>query len=240
MTTEDLSKIKERIAKLLRMAEDVSSPHEAAIAASRARKLMDKHQLSSFDLDMTEKEFATANATRFFAAIPVYLSLFAVQCATYNDCQARFSYGVVDFKKKVGDDKKVGKCITFLGYKSDVELCTQMYNYICDCIDSLAKKYFRDRGYAKYPVGLGKQFKMGAFDEVARRLKAMTVERDAIEMAPGQSLVLFKKASVDKEFGEVNYRTHTEKAITDRSEIEAAIAGKAAGAKIKIVDELED
>ncbi len=40
----------ERVRKLLSMAVDTSSPHEAAIAASRARKLMDKHQIDLADL----------------------------------------------------------------------------------------------------------------------------------------------------------------------------------------------
>ncbi|NNK82763.1 MAG: DUF2786 domain-containing protein, partial [Flavobacteriaceae bacterium] len=37
-------KIVTRIENLLRMAEDSSSPNEAAIAAVRAKKLMDKYQ----------------------------------------------------------------------------------------------------------------------------------------------------------------------------------------------------
>ena len=42
MNREEFQKIKERIAKLLAMARDASSPNEAAIAAQRARSLMDK------------------------------------------------------------------------------------------------------------------------------------------------------------------------------------------------------
>ena len=38
-------KIIERIKKLLRLAEDNSSPNEAMIAAKRARSLMDQHQI---------------------------------------------------------------------------------------------------------------------------------------------------------------------------------------------------
>lgn len=240
MTTEDLSKIKERIAKLLRMAEDVSSPNEAAIAASRARKLMDKYQLDTFDLgEALDQEFGTVNATRFFAAIPVYLSAFAVSCANYNDCQARFSFGSVDFKKKAGEAKKIGKCVTFMGYKNDVELAAQMYSYICDCVDSLAKKYFQGAGYTKYPVGLGKAFKLTAFNAVAARMESMTKERDALEATPGNSLVLFKKAAVDAHFGEVNYGQVKHKSLSSEESRAASKAGYEAGHKIKIREELE-
>ena len=47
--TANIHKVKDRIAKLsLRMADDAGSPgNEAAIAATRARKLMDQYQLRS-------------------------------------------------------------------------------------------------------------------------------------------------------------------------------------------------
>lgn len=46
----DIEKILETIRKLLRMAGDAGSPNEAAIAAGRARKLMDKYRVSLSDL----------------------------------------------------------------------------------------------------------------------------------------------------------------------------------------------
>ena len=45
-------KIMERVRKLLAMAKDATSPHEAAIAARRARSLMDKHQLEEHEMEV--------------------------------------------------------------------------------------------------------------------------------------------------------------------------------------------
>jgi hypothetical protein len=56
MENVDLEKIKDRIAKLLRMSQDASSPNEAAIAAGRARALMDKYQIEAFDANNQVKE----------------------------------------------------------------------------------------------------------------------------------------------------------------------------------------
>ena len=45
-----LDKIRARIQKLLAMAQDSSSPHEAAIAAERVQKLMAKFNLEMADV----------------------------------------------------------------------------------------------------------------------------------------------------------------------------------------------
>ena len=98
---EDMEKIKDRIAKLLNMANDASSPEEAALAAKRARALMDKYQLDQLDIEgrLTEA-FGEQQATRFFAALTQYMSFLATCIAQYNDCQSVFTYGEVEFKKE--------------------------------------------------------------------------------------------------------------------------------------------
>ena len=50
MSIENLEKVKDRIAKLLAKANNNSNEHEAEIAASRARALMDKYQLDEMDI----------------------------------------------------------------------------------------------------------------------------------------------------------------------------------------------
>ena len=50
MSDEKARKIRERIRKLLAMAGDASSPQEAAIAARRAKALLNEHNLSEADV----------------------------------------------------------------------------------------------------------------------------------------------------------------------------------------------
>jgi len=186
MDFQDLDKIKDRIAKLLRMAADASSPNEAAIAAERARNLMDKHQLDEFDIgNRIEEDFATGPATRFYAAVPQYMNIFAVQVAEYNDCQSRFEFGDVTYKKKATDLLQRGKRIMFMGYKSDVELAIQMFNRLNEAVNRLCKEYMNGIGMTAYSVRIGWQFKIGAFQSIGTRLREMTVERDAITSANG-------------------------------------------------------
>src|SRR6478609_1846278 len=123
-----LDKIKERIAKLLAMSRDASSPNEAAIAAGRARKLMDQYQLQEFDLAKALKEeFGSIPATHFSRGMPVYMQTLAVAVAQYNDCAARFESGWMARDKRDVINPKRGKRIAFVGYKDDAELAGQMY-----------------------------------------------------------------------------------------------------------------
>jgi len=235
----DLGKIKDRIAKLLAMAKDSSSPNEAAIAASRARHLMDKYQVTEMDLSDTKEEvFDAKSATRFFAAIPTYMSTFAVVIGKYNDCQAVFEWGWVDFKKKPTDEKKWGKRIQFRGYASDVQLAIDMYNSLLDTVDRLCKEFLVGKGYDKYPVGVGNQFKIGAITEISRRIEEMTIERDSITMEHGpevgKGLVLYKEASVNEYFGEVKYSQTKYVSTTDSVTREARAAGTRKGRTVEI------
>lgn len=245
MDFQDLDKIKDRIAKLLAMSKDVSSPNEAAIAAARARKLMDQYQLDSFDVEnrITE-EFAADPATRFYAAIPQYMSIFAVCVAKYNDCQARFENGYVTYKKKAGDPKQWGKRIIFMGYKSDVELAIQMFDNLNEIVNRLCKEWMSTKGLSSYSVRVGGQFKIGAFSVIGNRLNEMTTKRDAITSEAGSTgaLVVIKKAAVDEKFGATKYKDTRTRAVdhSDHMEVEARTTGRIKGATVEIVKSVEE
>lgn len=156
MDFQELDKIKDRIAKLLRMAADASSPNEAAIAAQRARALMDKHQLDEFDVgNRMAEEFMAAAASRYFSAVPMYLSTFSVALAKYNDCQAKFERGEMDYRMnhKSSNAKTQGKRIMFMGYKSDVELAVQIMDRIVEAVNRLCKEWMNSKGMVRYDMG---------------------------------------------------------------------------------------
>lgn len=240
MDAQELDKIKDRIAKLLRMAKDASSPNEAAIAAQRARSLMDKHQLDAFDVDNRfDDEFADTAATRFYASLPQYLSLFACAIAKYNDCQGKFESGKVDYKKKAGDQMQAGKRIVFLGLKSDVELAIQMFNELTETVNRLCKEFMTAHHSGKYNVKIGSQFKLGAFLEIAQRLSAMTVERDALTSSNGNSLVVMKSAVVEAKFGKANYKMTAVANPDDDAADLARRVGREKASRIELVKSVE-
>lgn len=246
----NLDKIKDRIAKLLRMAADSSSPNEAAIAASRARKLMDTYQIDASEIETEVKDsFGERSVGRFYAAFPLFMSIFAVHVAKYNDCQCVMENGVVThrmaakqkhYQNNEGNINRSGKRPVFRGYTNDVELAVQMYDALLEAVDRLRREYLSDKGYAKHPVGVAKAFNMAAITEIGNRIEAMTRERELLTTSTGTGLVLFKAAAVNAEFGEIKHgKAKTGLSIEHEGTRDAREAGIRAGRKIEITRQID-
>jgi hypothetical protein len=233
MSMDNIEKIKDRIAKLLRMAQDASSPNEAAIAAGRARKLMDEYQIDAFDVSQrVQEEFGVFGATKYFKKMPTYMSILSVAVAKYNDCQARYDYGRIDFGVDIGAE---GERVLFQGYKSDSELAGQMFERLIGAVNRLCKEYLTAQGFATYQVALGLQFKEGAVQAILQRLATMTAERDQITVgAAGNSLVVVKKQGVDAHFGEVKYGSSKARVGRSKGEMDARTNGYVKGSTVEI------
>jgi hypothetical protein len=234
---EDLAKIKDRIAKLLSMAADSSSPNEAAIAAGRARSLMDKYQVSEFDVTKkVETEFATLPAfPDFDDQLDMFRAHLSVAVATYNDCIARYEYTLLS--KPRGLVK--GKRVLLMGFKSDVELAAQMYARLIQNIERLRKVWFKEQGI-KYTTRLGRNFADGAVAIITQRLNAMTKERDTVLIGTGTSLMVIKKEAVEDHFGEAKYGKASPRKKVSAVGVAALMAGRKAGASIEIVPLVTD
>lgn len=256
MEREELQRVKERIAKLLAMAADASSPNEAAIAAQRARSLMDKYQLDEYDVsEAAPQEFADEAVTRAFASVPYHIDILAVAVARYNDCQSIFYRAPMDYrmegKAKLNgrdgrDTKSEGKQLRFRGYKNDVELARQMLDRLLNNIDRLCKEYMTKNHPGRYNVRIGGEYKTGCAQALIVQFKAMTAEREALTYSSGTALVVAKAKGVDDHFGETKYRNTSKSVSKDLamddivdSEMARAI-GFVDGKSIEIIKRLDD
>ena len=224
---ENLDKIKTRIANLLAMSKDVSSPHEATIAAQRARALMDKHDLDEFDVSQADQQvFTQQRADKSYKFTPMWRDTLSVAVAKCNDCQA----------SKAWDEKgNRYTYIQFKGYENDVALAVQMFKYLADTVDALCKKYMHENGHGSYYVArIGDAFKKGCGAEICSRLNAMTIERDALVTNAGTSLVLVKTAMVAEHFGEASYKNKSYKTAKDEEATDAVRKGREAGRLVEI------
>lgn len=190
--TIDKDKLFERIRKLLAMAADTSSPNEAAIAARRARKLMDDHQLSLDDLKGSDG-FAAEYVDKPYRFMPVWKSVLSAGIAKINDCRAS--------QNPVLNGKSYAYRILFQGYELDVRLAVHMYDYLVVAVERLCKAYMDEISPGYYLARLGDSFKKGAAGVIQSRLYAMHEERKTMVMSSGTSLVLFKMAAVENKFG---------------------------------------
>ena len=216
------SKIIERIKSLLAMAGDSSSPNEAAIAARRARALMDKHQIDAGDL-IQSGGFAETQHGKDYKFMPKWQNFLAVACAEYNDCQVKFGY--------TGNDRK---CLKFQGYETDVAVCLHMYTYLCEAVLRLCKTYMKEQGYTRYNARVGDTFKKAAASTICARLREALAERQEEFKSNGTDLIVIKKQQVGAHFGEAKYSTSRDRGHAD-SEAEAARrAGRKAGSNVSL------
>ncbi len=215
-------KIIARVKKLMAMAADGSSPNEAMIAAERARKLMDQHQLSIEDL--TERsQFNTKSPSSARKFTPHWENVISVAIANYNDCKATLEYDV----------GKRGYRLTFKGFDEDVQVANYMFCYIIENGKRQCSKYFKDQGHSRYNARLGTSFKDSYAREIIIKINEL-IENRKVESEKGTGLMVIKQQLVEQEFGETNYINKSRGRKLDLDDIHAKNAGALAGENTNI------
>lgn len=224
----ELDKIIDRIRKLLRMAADTSSPNEAAIAAGRARKLMDQHQISLADL-RESNGFGFEKIDKPYRFMPVWKNILSVAVAKFNDCRSCI---VTEWQTI---NNSYAKRLMFQGFEADVAVATAMYDYLTSTVDRLCARYIAELGYTKYPAKLGDAYKKAAAQTLCERMAEMQAEREReLKTSTGTSLVVFKMAQVEAEFGKANYKNTSLVSRKDAETYAAIRRGREDGTSISL------
>ena len=162
--TEEKESVLKRIQKLLQMSiENGASENEAMLAADKAQKLLQEHNLSISDLkdedqvepmdsedvevdrDLWKGYIRNATAKLYF-------------CKTYTTMKLDKHY------------KKV-KVITFVGRKSNRMVATEMCKYFINTVDRLAAEEFREVPGSRASINkMAHAFKQGAASKLSSRL----------------------------------------------------------------------
>lgn len=224
---DNLDKVKDRIAKLLAKANNNSNEHEAELAASRARALMDKYQLDEMSISVHADQdmFDTIVADKAYTYMPKWRGWIATAAASFNDCHARV----------VGGRKKA---LIWQGFKEDAQLAKDMYDYLCAVIDSATAEHQKTLDATRYNARLGTIFKEAMATRISYRLAMLTQARAKdVVMSDGTGLAVYKINQVSEHFGECNYTQGSTKDAKDMSldELKAAVAGIDAGDAAQII-----
>lgn len=201
-------KIMERIRKLLAMANDAGSPHEATIAAGRARKLMDEHQISELDLTTTRAGDFGSSAS-LSTSDDKAAGVISVAIANLNDCVARATR-----------DPILGLMFTFQGLLADSVCAAELFEYVLRAMERGANDV-KGRS-AKH------SFRWGFARGVAQQVRDIMKERETLHTSDGRALIPVKMALVVEHFGRPNYR-RTGASVNDAA---AFHSGFAAGRNI--------
>lgn len=227
----DLNKVKERIAKLLAMAENNGNEHEAARAADRARRLMDQYQLDRMDVEQSASDFGYEYAGESYAFQPRWKGWLATAVAKFNDCQCRL---VVAPSNGV----RVRYRTRWEGYAEDVTLCLAMFEYFTAVIENATSKDQLARGYTRYNARVGTIFKEYMTTTLSVRLGELMTQREAETpvTSSGTGLAVYKANQVEAQFGAVKYTPQKSKAVDDMTteEKRAALRGIQEGKAVHI------
>jgi len=163
--TEEKESILKRIQKLLKMStENGASENEAMLAADKAQKLLQEHNLSIADIkDDSQAEPIDSEDTEVDrdlwkgyirnATAKLYF------CTTYTTMKLDTHY------------KRV-KVITFVGRKSNRMVATEMCKYFINTVDRLAAEEFKEVPGNRATINrMAHAFKQGAASKLSARLR---------------------------------------------------------------------
>ena len=198
-TTQKLAPIMERIRKLLAMSKDVSSPHEAAIAAKRVQALLERHNLEESAVITMEcnsgegmDEVLAEGKTKTVVGWKGSLTWAVVHLF---DCEGIWTNDEQGFKR-----------VRLYGYKTDVQTALWTYEMLVDATNNATKRM----------TGLDRKgknaFRQGFAAGVQKKVKEILVERRASQRSDSKALVLVKRDAIAKRFGSTSYSrktTHT-------------------------------
>lgn len=163
-TEEELTKIMDKIQKLLAVTQDNgASENEAIIAATKAQNLMKQYDLDYASLRGNKKE-EILNVEYMTNVSCHWQYQLAFEVAHAYCCHSMYSVC-----------GRCGSIIKFRGYKSDVIIARRMYAYLHETALRLGRKYDREhKGYGKSKLTMYcKGFVMGvsaALQENCRKL----------------------------------------------------------------------
>ena len=193
-----MSDVRDRIKKLLSMANHATSnEHEAETAMRMAESLMRQHNIDVADLEAStgkQTAYVWASATiaigeqaKRMSWRPMWIGFLGMGVATFCDCKVIWS-----------DDPTYGHCIKFQGDEADIEYVAWLF------------KKLRDFGYAESKGVSGKHrdtFCKAYALRLIARMKTLRAERDVAMKAAvtktGTALMVVqnKLALRDAEFG---------------------------------------
>ena len=197
-----------RIQKLLNMASDTSSPEEAAIAASRATKLMSQYNVTMADVianDIAEshKDILSepiSNAEYTTSRYPLWQQWLANSLSRQFNCHTRFEYcGGGKYKLHV------------FGYSSDVTVVKYLFSYLSEQLNRLADKFvkkYKDAGLAHQTVNkIKRQYLCGAENAVKEKVAELYKKEEEPQAyaSDGRALVEIKQQAIEEKFGRFKY-----------------------------------
>jgi hypothetical protein len=186
MSTETLDpKIVSRIQKLLAMSTS-SNKHEAEIHLSKAMELMTEHNLSMQVIE-NRKDKHTINISTDYTKVRYTEGAKASYERSYVCAILRDYFFVEPIAHKTIENGKKVSYLSFIGKKSNVEVATYVYGFLCQTFRNLWKQYHSDnnlhgkgdRTYFYKGLYAGLNSKFGQARKQVEQTMALVIVKDS-------------------------------------------------------------
>lgn len=207
MGSEQLEKVKDKIEKLLRLANNNPNVEEAAAAAKQAQRLMTKYsieqatvRLDEEDGDSADRSFEVVGKVTVASGkrLSSWRTVLATVIARHNRCRVLIV--------KCGGFSEM----QFVGMHSDTTLCVSLYVILMPMVDRMAKHYVKERraGRGKAKT-IGNSYRFGVVHAINEKMGegAKEGQESAVRANPKATQALAKledvQAKIDEYLGVV-------------------------------------
>ncbi len=230
LTREEKGKLIEKIRKLMALSHSPNE-HEAALAASRAREILDKYDLSLTEVEMNDEEIIEHRVDTGTRNATAWMGRLAVSVSRAFNCRVFKIYGIM----------------VFCGTKADTQVSDYTYMFLFRTVKRLSKEHkasLERTGiwHARYKGRSGSRlymqsYAMGLVNAIDQKLRDFVQSKERMQKledfrrATGKDLMVIKNQAVDRHFTKLHLRKGRSHAKMDYS---GFTAGQRDGRNIQI------
>lgn len=197
LTREEKEKLIDKIRKLMALSQSPNE-HEAALAAARARDILDKYDLSLTEVEMNDEEIVEHRVDTGTRNAPLWMGRLAVSVSKAFNCRVFKIYGIM----------------VFCGTKPDTQVSEYTYMFLFRTVKRLCKEHkaslersgvwdaqFRGRPGSRTYM---QSYALGVVNAIDEKLKGFIQSKERMQRfetfkkATGKDLMVIKNQAVDR------------------------------------------
>jgi uncharacterized protein YoaH (UPF0181 family) len=215
LTREEKEKLIDKIRKLMALSHSPNE-HEAALAAARAREILDKYDLSLTEVEMNDEEIIEHRVDTGTRKTPLWMGRLAVSVSRAFNCKVFRVYGIM----------------VFCGTKVDTQVAEYTYMFLFRTVKRLSKEHkasleksgiweTRYKGYGSRTYM--QSYALGVVNAIDQKLREFVQSKERMQKyedyknATGKDLIVIKNNAVDRYVSKLRLRRTRSHANLDYS-----------------------
>lgn len=216
MTTQRENLIDKIRALMSKTVENGCTEAEAMAALAKARAMMDAHEVTDGELQLSREETAVLRREPPGSKDPHKVKAFlAMAIAEFTDCRAW---------------RDGQKALVFCGLPSDARFATWLLDSLAQFVRAeLVNHLMSDLNIGADRTAVCNGFAAGCCSRISARLRELVAQSKSAQTSNGRELVVVKSAAVSAKMAELGITLGKSRSSSRRFDGNAYAAGKAAG-----------